>query len=258
MVAASEAEREWGRFFGTTAPLTPPSAMRHPALPLVCALLLTTLAGCDAAGSDPAPPPGLTVDGARVEAAGLQALPGGAVLAQRRGGAVTVEGGAGTLDAYFDVEIADVGGTLVLDLAGRPGGAPEVRLVQTRTAADRLALHLDGRAWSGGADVEYVADGRVVAQVEHSGDGPLGASDREIESEHIDFDEDGKPIVVYDFSDGEPASVTPEGAASAVPCTEIHVRPRDASRRLPAPVVSLGGAGWETVRFERAVERKLR
>ena len=230
--------------------------MRRPAPLLVCALLLTALAGCDAAGSDPAPPPGLTVDGARVEAADLQALPGGAVLARRRGGAVTVEGGAGTLDAYFDVEIADVGGTLVLDLAGRLGSAPEVRLVQTRTAADRLALHLDGRAWSGGADVEYVADGRVVSRSEHPGDGPLADSDREIESEHIVFDENGEPVVVYDFSDGEPASVTPDGAASAVPCTEIRVRPRNASWRLPAPVVSLGGAGWESVRFERGVERR--
>ena len=169
---------------------------------------------------------------------------------------MTVAGTADGLDVYFDVEIADVGGTLVLDLTDRPGGASAVHLVQTRVAADRLDLHLGGRAWAGGADIEYVVNGRVVSRSEHPGDGPLADSDREVESVHEYIDEDGKLKVIYDFSDGEPASVTPEGATSAVPCTEIRVRPRDASWWPSAPTVSMSGAGWETVRFERAASRE--
>ena len=230
---------------------TPSAVLAH--LGLALSLGLTA---CDSASPDRPGP--VVVDGTVIEGGVVTSADEASAVVVRDREVVTATGAAGALDVYFEVELEGPGAFLALDLLPRSGAEPDVRLVQTRTTGERFGLRLDRRAWSGGADVEFVNGDRVVARGALSGPDSLGASDEEVESVHYVVGEDGKVYVVYDFTDGPPASVTPAGSSAPVPCTEIRVRPRDASWKLDTPVATLGGVGWGVVRIESEVRRAAR
>ena len=160
----------------------------------------------------------------------------------------------GRLDAYFDVEVLPTG-PVDLDLydADAPAG-PSARLRQTRVA--------------NGWDLRFVANHDVELSVKYVFEGeilktetlaprdsvPIANSNEDADSVHYIRDGD-EFIIVYDFTDGDPATVSSLKGASIGDCTEIHVRGPADALNLARPALSIGGSGWHTVRVDDGTDR---
>lgn len=233
-----------------TARLSSPLSSFLGTLLVVAALL----SGCDTAVTDTSRSADVRVgtNDVRATPAGPRSASRAVVARPGPGRPVAVESSRpGRLDVYFGVEDAP---SAAIELDLYEGGEPD-----GRGAVARLRQDLDdggGRLrFSTGRPseltVEYVSRGRVVASEDHASTAAadLGDADEAVESVHYK-EEDGKIIIVYDFTDGEAPSVTTSEGRVVERCSEVRVRPSGSVPRLRRPAVAIGGTGWERVEIE--------